>query len=81
MDSSSANSPAVTRFLGCRWRQKAEDGVPDHCGHRDVLPMAGKDGFNADAWCTDCTFYKAKRVMRKREEEAPAPQDDWRYRG
>jgi hypothetical protein len=39
------NSPSVVRFLSCRWRKAAEDGVPDHCTHRDVLPMAGKEGF------------------------------------
>jgi hypothetical protein len=43
--------------------------------------MAGKEGFSADSWCTDCAFYKQKRVPRKREEERPiAPQDDWRFR-
>ena len=59
------NSPSVVRFLSCRWRKAAEDGVPDHCTHRDVLPMAGKEGFNADSWCTDCALYKAKRMPRK----------------
>ena len=74
-------SPSLARFLSCRWRKAAEDGVPDHCTHRDVLPMAGKDGFNADSWCTDCSLYKAKRMPRKREEPQPAaPNDDWRYR-
>ena len=42
--------------------------MPDHCTHRDVLPMAGKEGFSADSWCTDCALYKAKRMPRKREE-------------
>ena len=80
MESGSANSPAVTRFQSCRWRKPTEDGIPEHCTHRDVLPMAGKVGFSADSWCTDCAFYKAKRVMRKREEPAPPSQDDWRFR-
>ena len=80
MESGSANSPAVTRFQSCRWRKPTEDGIPEHCTHRDVLPMAGKEGFSADSWCTDCAFYKAKRVMRKREEPAPPSQDDWRFR-
>ena len=44
---------------------------PEHCGHRDVLPMAGVAGFSADSWCGDCAYYKAKRT-RKREDE-PAP--------
>lgn len=52
--------------------------MPDHCTHRDVLPMAGKEGFNPEAWCNDCAFFKAKRTPRKREEQAP--QDDWRFR-
>ena len=74
-------SPAVTRFQSCRWRKAAEDGVPDHCTHRDVLPMAGKEGFSADSWCQDCSLYKAKRMPRKREEpQAPQPNDDWRFR-
>ena len=43
--------------------------------------MAGKEGFSADSWCTDCAYYKAKRVMRKREDaQAPPAQDDWRFR-
>ena len=75
------NSPSLTRFQSCRWRKAAEDGVPDHCTHRDVLPMAGKDGFNCDSWCGDCSLYKAKRMPRKREEQQPMAQnDDWRYR-
>ena len=74
-------SPAVTRFISCRWRKAAEDGVPDHCTHRDVLPMAGKEGFSADSWCTDCSLYKAKRMPRKREDQQPATHnDDWRFR-
>ena len=65
------------RFLSCRWRKPAEDGMPDHCTHRDVLPMAGKEGFSADSWCTDCALYKAKRTPRKREEPA-ATAAEWR---
>jgi hypothetical protein len=38
--------------------------------------MAGVQGFNADSWCGDCPYYKAKRVTRKREE---APRDDYRW--
>jgi hypothetical protein len=65
------------RFQMCRWRKPAENGVPEHCGHRDVLPMAGVTGFSADSWCGDCAYFKAKRVTRKREEE-PA-RDDYRW--
>lgn len=72
-------SAPVVRFLSCRWRKAAEDGIPDHCTHRDVLPMAGKEGFNADSWCEDCSLYKAKRTPRKREEPQQ-PNDDWRFR-
>jgi hypothetical protein len=68
-------SPATERFKSCRWRKPAEDGIPDHCTHRDVLPMAGTAGFVPDSWCADCTFYKAKRTPKKRQEEPP---DTWR---
>jgi len=80
LDSSSNNdSPATERFLSCRWRKPAENGTPDHCTHRDVLPMAGTAGFVPDSWCVDCAFYKAKRNPRKRpQEEAPESQDTWR---
>ena len=86
MESPQDNSPSVTRFLSCRWRKPNEDGVPDHCTHRDVLPMAGKEGFSADSWCSDCSLYKAKRMPRKREEPQQnnaginANNDDWRFR-
>jgi hypothetical protein len=82
LDSTPANpSPAYQRFQSCRWRKAAEDGVPEHCTHRDVLPMTGKDGFNCESWCPDCALYKAKRTPRKREEPEPAaPNDDWRFR-
>jgi hypothetical protein len=74
-------SAAVVRFVSCRWRKAAEDGIPDHCTHRDVLPMAGKEGFSADSWCADCALYKAKRTPRKREEQQQgSPNDDWRFR-
>ena len=72
-----AASPAVERFLSCRWRKPLEDGIPAHCTHRDVLPMAGTAGFAPDAWCADCSFYKAKRVPKKRQEEQQQP-DTWR---
>lgn len=73
----SAETPGTVRFQSCRWRKAAENGVPEHCGHRDVLPMAGVTGFNPDAWCEDCVYYKARRVTRKREEEPP--RDDYRW--
>ncbi|MGH9175369.1 MAG: hypothetical protein ACRD1H_13480 [Vicinamibacterales bacterium] len=72
-----AQSPATERFLSCRWRKPAENGTPDHCTHRDVLPMAGTAGFVPDSWCADCSFYKAKRTPRKRQEET-ATDEPWR---
>jgi hypothetical protein len=76
LESPSPETPAVQRFQTCRWRKPAEAGVPEHCTHRDVLPMAGATGFSPESWCTDCAYYKAKRVPRKREE----PKDyDYRW--
>jgi hypothetical protein len=59
-------SPAVQRFQSCRWRKPAESGIPDHCTHRDVHPIAGTAGFSADSWCQDCGHYKVRRNPRKR---------------
>jgi hypothetical protein len=67
-----AESAAVQRFKSCRWRRPPEDG-PECCGHRDVLPMAGTTGFDPEAWCPDCQFYKLRRTPKKRER------DDYRY--
>jgi len=65
-------SPAVVKFKSCRWRRPPEDG-PECCGHRDVLPIAGASGFDPEAWCPDCTFYKLRRTPKKRSP------DDYRY--
>ncbi len=65
-------SPAVARFKSCRWRRPPEDG-PECCGHRDVLPIAGASGFDPEAWCPDCTFYKLRRTPKKRSP------DDYHY--
>ena len=70
-------SPATERFLSCRWRKGPENGTPEHCTHRDVLPMAGTAGFVPDSWCGDCEFYKAKRTPRKRTEDTESP-EAWR---
>ncbi len=59
------DSPAVERFKSCRWRCSPEEG--SFCTHRDVLPFAGKEGFAADSWCPDCSFYKLRRTPKKRE--------------
>ena len=60
-----AVSPAVERFRSCRWRATPDAG--EYCTHRDVLPFAGKEGFVADSWCPDCSFYKLRRTPKKRE--------------
>jgi hypothetical protein len=61
-------SPAVAKFKSCRWRRPPEDG-PECCGHRDVLPIAGASGFDPQAWCPDCQFYKLRRTPKKRSPE------------
>jgi hypothetical protein len=60
-------SAAVQRYHTCRWRKQPEESNPlDFCSHRDVLPMAGTTGFDPEAWCPDCAFYKVRRVPKKR---------------
>jgi hypothetical protein len=60
-----AASPAIEKFRSCRWRATPEQG--EFCTHRDVLPFAGKEGFVADSWCPECSFYKLRRTPKKRE--------------
>ena len=67
-----ATSAAVARFKSCRWRRPPEEG-PECCGHRDVLPIAGTTGFDPEAWCPDCSFYKLRRTPKKRSP------DEYRY--
>ena len=67
-----AASAALARFQACRWRRAAENGTPECCAHRDVLPMTGANGFDAEAWCSDCRLYKLRRTPKKR--------DDWDVR-
>jgi len=62
-----AASPAAERFQSCRWRATPDAG--DYCTHRDVLPFAGKEGFNAESWCLECGFYKLRRTPKKRERD------------
>ena len=63
-------SPALQRYHSCRWRKPPEDGNPaDYCSHRDVQPMAGTTGFDPEAWCPDCSFYKVRRIPKKRPVE------------
>jgi hypothetical protein len=60
-------SAAVIKFRSCRWRRPPEDGT-ECCGHRDVLPMAGTNSFDAEAWCPDCTYFKLRRTPKKRDD-------------
>jgi hypothetical protein len=69
---SPAASAAVVRFKSCRWRRPPDEG-PECCGHRDVLPIAGATGFDPEAWCPECAFYKLRRTPKKRSP------DDYRY--
>jgi hypothetical protein len=72
-----ANAPAslgFTRFNSCRWQQPAEDGNTAFCTHREVKPYAGTTGFDPDAWCGECQYYKLRRAPKKRN-----PSDDYSY--
>jgi hypothetical protein len=60
-----AASPALERFQSCRWRATPESG--EFCTHRDVLPFAGKEGFNCESWCLECAYYKLRRTPKKRD--------------
>jgi hypothetical protein len=72
--SDSPQSAALVRFRSCRWQQPAENGNGEFCTHREVKPYAGTTGFDADAWCPDCQYYKLRRAPKKRE-----PRDDYSY--
>ncbi len=63
----SETSAAFVRFRSCRWHQPPESGSSEFCTHREVKPYAGTTGFDADAWCPDCQYYKLRRAPRKRE--------------
>ena len=67
-------SANLVRFNSCRWQQPAEDGNPAFCTHREVKPYAGTAGFDADAWCPDCQYYKLRRAPKKRQ-----PADEYSY--
>ena len=66
-------SPGVTRFNSCRWQQPPENGIAAFCTHREVKPYAGTTGFDAEAWCPECAYYKLRRVPKKRNR------DDYAY--
>jgi hypothetical protein len=72
--SDSPQSAALIRFRSCRWQQPPENGNSEFCTHREVKPYAGTTGFDADAWCPDCQYYKLRRAPKKRE-----PRDDYSY--
>jgi hypothetical protein len=72
--SDNPQSAAFVRFQSCRWQQPAEDGNTAFCTHREVKPYAGTTGFDADAWCPDCQYYKLRRAPKKR-----SPNDDYSY--
>jgi len=66
--SESAPSPGMARFRSCRWQQPAEGGNAEFCTHREVKPFAGTTGFDPEAWCPDCEYYKLRRVPKKRPD-------------
>jgi hypothetical protein len=67
-------SAAFVRFRSCRWMQPAENGNQEFCTHREVKPYAGTTGFDADAWCPECQYYKLRRAPKKRSSS-----DDYTY--
>jgi hypothetical protein len=73
MATPAAQSTGFVRFTSCRWQQPAEDGNAAYCTHREVKPYAGTTGFDADAWCKDCQYYKLRRAPKKRNP------DEYRY--
>ena len=66
-------SPAFVKFRSCRWHQPKENGNAEFCTHREVKPYAGTSGFDADAWCPECQYYKLRRAPKKRTP------DDYSY--
>ena len=49
--------------------QPADNGTAEFCTHAEVKPYAGTAGFDADAWCPDCTHYKLRRTPKKRQSD------------
>ena len=72
--SDNPQSAAWVRFRSCRWQQPAENGNQEFCTHREVKPYAGMQGFDPDAWCPECQYYKLRRSPKKRE-----PRDEYSY--
>ena len=67
-------SPSFSRFRSCRWHQPKENGNAEFCTHREVKPYAGTAGFDPDAWCGDCQYYKLRRSPKKKQ-----PGEDFTY--
>ena len=67
--SDNPQSAALVRFRSCRWMQPKENGSAEFCTHREVKPYAGTTGFDADAWCPGCQYYKLRRAPKKRSPE------------
>ena len=59
-------NPALAKFTSCRWHATQDNGGAAYCSHRDVIPYAGMNGFNPEAWCPDCEFFKVRRTVKKR---------------
>jgi hypothetical protein len=72
--SDNPQSAAFVRFGSCRWQQPAENGNSAFCTHREVKPYAGTAGFDADAWCPECQYYKLRRAPKKK-----SPSDEYTY--
>ena len=72
--SDNPQSASLARFNSCRWQQPKEEGGSEFCTHREVKPYAGTSGFDADAWCPDCQYYKLRRAPKKRN-----PNEDYSY--
>ena len=60
----------LQRFTSCRWHGTQDDAAA-YCSHRDVLPYAGMNGFNPEAWCPECKLFKVRRTTRKNAEYIP----------
>jgi hypothetical protein len=68
-----SQSTGTVRFNSCRWQQPAEESNAPFCTHREVKPYAGTTGFDPEAWCVDCQYYKLRRAPKKRNP------DEYRY--
>ena len=69
-EAQSRRSCDSVRAAGSNQPKKA---TPQFCTHREVKPYAGTTGFDPEAWCVDCQYYKLRRAPKKRNP------DDYRY--